>query len=163
MDSTQNLLTEWTLPRISSAMYMGPLKPELCVNHLANQSANAVLWSLLSVCAPVRCWPGLVPRSTASSMPVKAEWPCQPRATNRMFRLRATQCSFQAGVSRSRNLCSVINNNNSAIIISAALLINSKLVLFHQESGGNVCSTHHPRYYSVICVWILGRAKPVWV
>jgi len=54
---------------------------------------------VFSGCVPVRCWHGPVPRSTANSMPVRTEWPCRPKATNRMSRLRATQCSFQTEVS----------------------------------------------------------------
>lgn len=42
---------------------------------------------------------------------------------------------------------------------SLAHITESPLLL--QVSEGNVCWTHHLRYYSVTCVWIQGRAKPV--
>lgn len=56
----------------------------------------------VTVVFPVRCWRGPVPRSTASFMPARAEWPCRPRATSRTSRLRATQCLSQAEVSGGR-------------------------------------------------------------
>lgn len=48
----------------------------------------------------VRCWPGRVHRSIASFTPVRAEWPCQPRATSKMSRLEVTRYLFQVGVSK---------------------------------------------------------------
>jgi len=44
------------------------------------------------------------------------------------------------------------------------LEIISTLIPFPpQESEVSVFWTHHLRYYSVICAWTLGRAKPVCV
>lgn len=123
------------------------------------------------MCVPVtvRCWPGRVHRSIASFTPVRAEWPCQPRVTSKMFRLEATRCSSQVGVSKRMKVfvLSLVHTNQTEWLFfqqtKKHLITNLFLFFCQQVSEGNVCWTHLPRYYSVICDWTQGRARPVCV
>lgn len=120
----------------------------------------------------MRCWPGRVHRYIASFTPVKAEWPCQPRATSKMSRLEATLCSFQVGVSMRMmvlivSLLHIIQteflffSNKQKTYFNKLVLLSLWGVFCQQESEGNVCWTHLPKYYSVTCAWTQGRARPV--
>lgn len=107
-----------------------------CDTGYLNQSFNQSLCKypcvtcVFSDCVPVRCWHGPVPKSTASFMPVRAEWPCQPRATNRMSRLRATQCLFQAEVSVWRKLCNLSKAEMKITMSNIKILIKVHLMKF---------------------------------
>lgn len=122
------------------------------------------MWIVQSpICVTVRCWPGQVHRSIASFTPVRAEWPCQPRATSKMSRLEATRCSSQVGVSKRMIVIVHILAKQFFVSSTNKKISHNKLVLFccQQESEGNVCWTRPPRYCSVTCVWTRGRARPV--
>lgn len=95
-------------------------------------------------------------------LPVSCQWEqssrtCSGQQTRCSGRKRHSAYSKQRLVVGQQPLYYCYSNSpehcNLAQITASPLLL--------QVSEGNVCWTHHLRYYSVTCVWILGRAKLV--